>query len=150
MVDYNKRLVEVDEILNYLSEDDLQKIPEDIRNAIKEKKDKEYAWKYDETKPLKEQNLSRDTIVILSYLNIEFLLNEEQKELMHQIHALNEKKAEEKKKEMYSADNLFKNKKQENVQNEQPEENSLIESKKENIFVRIISRIKNLFLRTQN
>ena len=31
MVDYNKRLVEVDEILNYLSEEDLLKIPEDLR-----------------------------------------------------------------------------------------------------------------------
>lgn len=28
MIDLNKRLVEVNEILNYLSEDDLMKIPE--------------------------------------------------------------------------------------------------------------------------
>ena len=36
MIDVNKRLVEVDEILNYLSEEDLLKIPEEIRNTIKE------------------------------------------------------------------------------------------------------------------
>ena len=58
MVDYNKRLVEVDEILNYLSEDDLLKISEDARNTIKENMDKQYVWKYDETKKLKEQNLT--------------------------------------------------------------------------------------------
>ena len=34
MVDYNKRLVEVDEVLKYLSEEDLLKIPEDIRQLI--------------------------------------------------------------------------------------------------------------------
>lgn len=81
MVDYNKRLVEVDEILNYLSEEDLLKIPEEVRNTIKENKDKEYVWKYDVSKELKEQNLSRDTIILLSYLNMEYLLNEEQKNI---------------------------------------------------------------------
>ena len=55
MVDYNKRLVEVDEILNYLSNEDLLKIPEDVRQAIKDNKDKEYIWKYDISKELKEQ-----------------------------------------------------------------------------------------------
>ena len=113
MVDYNKRLVEVDEILNYLSEEDLLKIPEEVRNTIKENKDKEYFWKYDETKPLKEQDVSRDTIIILSYLNMEYLLNEEQKQLMQKIHELNEKKLEEAKIEKYGVDDLFKrNKKQ--------------------------------------
>ena len=53
MIDYNKRLVEVDEILNYLSEEDFLKIPEDVRNTIKENMDKQYVWKYDETKNLK-------------------------------------------------------------------------------------------------
>jgi len=91
MSDYNKRLVEVDEILNYLSEDDLLKIPQDVRKAIKENKDKEYIWNYDETKPLKEQEVSRDTIAILSYLNMEYLLNEEQKDFMKQLHNANEK-----------------------------------------------------------
>ena len=73
MVDYNKRLVEVDEILKYLSEEDLMKIPEDIRQLVKENKDKEYTWQYDETKSLKDQNVSRDTIAFLSYLNMEYL-----------------------------------------------------------------------------
>ena len=74
MIDYNKRLVEVNEILNFLSEDDLLKIPEDVRNTIKENMDKQYVWKYDVSKELKEQNLSRDTIILLSYLNMEYLL----------------------------------------------------------------------------
>ena len=67
MIDYNKRLVEVDEVLKYLSEEDLAKIPDDIRQLIKENKDKDYVWKYDETKPLKDQNLNRDTIAFLSF-----------------------------------------------------------------------------------
>ena len=69
MIDYNKRLVEVDEILSYLSEEELLRIPEDVRKIIKENKDKDYIWKFDETKELKDQGLSRDTIIILSYFN---------------------------------------------------------------------------------
>ena len=71
MIDYNKRLVEVDEILKYLSNEDLVKIPEDVRQAIKDNKDKEYIWKYDISKELKDQGLCKDTIILLSYLNME-------------------------------------------------------------------------------
>lgn len=146
MVDYNKRLVEVDEILNYLSEEDLLKIPEEVRNTIKENKDKEYVWKYDVSKELKEQNLSRDTIILLSYLNMEYLLNEEQKKYMQQLHELNEKKLEELKTEKYSVDDLFKKKKKEETQiTEKVEEKSLIECKEENIFTKVINKIKNFF-----
>ena len=74
MVDYNKRLVEVDEVLNHLYIEDLEKIPEEIRNFIKENKDKNYVWQYDETKTLSKQGLNRDTIASLSYLNMEYLL----------------------------------------------------------------------------
>ena len=49
MSDYNKRLVEVDEVLKYLSKEDLEKIPEDIRKLIKENKDISFIWHYDET-----------------------------------------------------------------------------------------------------
>ena len=70
MVDYAKRLVEVDEILNYLPIDDYNKIPVDIINVIEDNKDKNYEWHYDETKKLKEQNVPNETIAILSYINM--------------------------------------------------------------------------------
>lgn len=89
MKDYSKRLVEVDEVLSYMSKEDLDKIPKDVLSLIKDNKDKKYNWKYDNSKELKDQNLSRDTIAILSYLNMKYLLNEEQKDLMDRIHKLN-------------------------------------------------------------
>ena len=84
MIGYKKRLVEVDEVLEHLSEENLSKIPLEIRQAIKENKDKNYVWKYDETKELKDQGLSKDTIAILAYLNSEYLLNEEQKKIIEE------------------------------------------------------------------
>lgn len=113
MVDYKKRLVEVDTILNYLPEEDLLKIPEDIRDAIKANKDPEYTWHYDETKSLKNQNVSRDTIAFLSFLNVKYLLNEEQKMLMQQLHELNQKKKDNEKK---GNEDLFTNDMKKNEQ----------------------------------
>jgi hypothetical protein len=89
MIDYNKRLVEVDEVLKYLSEEDYKKIPKSVIEAIKQNKDKTYSWKYDTAKKLKNQNLCDDTIAILSYINMEFLLNDEQKEFIKKLHSIN-------------------------------------------------------------
>ncbi len=90
MIDFNKRFVEVDEILKYLSETDYKKIPTNVINYIKSNKDNTYTWKYDTSKKLKDQNVSDDTIAILSYLNMEYLLNQEQKEFMRKLHYLND------------------------------------------------------------
>lgn len=138
-----KCLVELDEILKYIDKEDLEKIPEDIRNAIAEKKDKEYKWKYDETKELKDQNIHRKTVAMLSYLNMEYLLNDEQKELMKQIHKNNEEKAEQEKYEKYNPDNLFKSK----TEYPKPEETALVGVKTEKWYEKIFSFIKNIFKR---
>lgn len=150
MVDYNKRLVEVDEILNYLSEEDLEKIPDDIKQAIKDNKDKDYTWNYDEDKPLKEQDVSRDTIAILSYLNMEYLLNEKQKQLMEEIHKKNEE--EKRKKEysneiQYNYEDLFKRKNKVEDTNNEQEEVALIPVKEETFIRRIFNKIKSFFKR---
>jgi hypothetical protein len=89
---YAKCLVEVDEILNYLKYDELIKIPEEVRELIKNNKDKNYTWTYDITKGLNEQNINRETVAILSYLNMKYLLDEKQRAVMEEIHISNEKK----------------------------------------------------------
>ena len=147
MVDLNKRLVEVDEILNYLSDEEYAKIPKDIINAIKENKDKYYVWKYDESRELKDQDLNRDTIVILSYLNMEYLLSQEQKELMEEIHKANEKENDKYKAEQHGIESLFNNKekKETNIKlEEKTVQNELIPCE-EGVLKKIIRFIKNLF-----
>ncbi len=91
-VSFEKCLTEVDEILNLLDRDELKKIPADIRKLIKDNKDKAYIWKYDKTKNLANQNLNRKTIAFLSYLNMEYLLSDEEKNLMNIIHKENRKR----------------------------------------------------------
>lgn len=88
-------LVEVDSVLYHLDPNELKKIPAEVRDAINEFKSLEYVWFYDESKPLLEQNLRRESIAMLSYLNTEYLLDEEQRKLMDQIHIVNEYKKDE-------------------------------------------------------
>lgn len=103
-----KVLTEVYEILQHLSNENFNKIPSNVINLIKENMDKSYIWKYDNTKSLTEQNISRDTVAVLSYINMEYLLNVEQKELIEKLHNRNEEDLDRIKKEEYNSENLFK------------------------------------------
>ena len=141
MIDYNKRLVEVSTILNHLSKNDYNKIPEELIKIIEENKDKEYVWDYNETKDLENQDVSRDTIAILTYINMQYLLNEKQREFMQKNLHENQKKIEEAKREKYNPDDLFKNK---NSEVEKVEETVAMVTYKESIF----TKIKNWFKRT--
>ena len=137
---YEKCLVELDEIFKYLKDEEKRNIPYEIRKAIKEKKDKHYHWNYDESKTLNEQNINRKTIAMLSYLNMEYLLNEKQKKLMEGIHKFNEKKIEKEKSEKYNPDSIFKN----NIKYDKKEEVALAEVEERKWYEKIFSFIKKI------
>lgn len=92
MIDYKKRFVEVDEIIKNMPKEDFNKIPNDLISIIKKNKDSNYVWEYDKSKKIADQNLSKDTIAILAYINTEFILENEQRMLMRNIHYFNEMK----------------------------------------------------------
>lgn len=140
MSKYNERLVEIDEILSYLNEDELEKIPEEVRNYIKENKSTDYIWEYNEDKPLEEQNISRETLALLSYLNMKYLLNEQQRKVMEQIHKYNESKIESEKAAKYQTEDLFKK-----TNYEIQEDNTEMVVYKENILKKILNKIKSFF-----
>lgn len=108
MIDYKKRFVEVYEILKHLSQKEFNRIPKDLIDLIRKNRDTNYIWKYDESKKITEQNIPRDTINILAYINTEFILENEKKILMNKIHYFNEAKQEKLKKEKYNKKNMFK------------------------------------------
>lgn len=109
MIDYKKRFVEVDEIIKYLPKKDLIKIPNDLIDLIRENKDSKYIWKYDDNKKLEEQNIHKDTIAILSYINMKYILEDNQKMLMKNLHFFNEMKSEKLKREKFNPKTIFKN-----------------------------------------
>ena len=138
---------EVDEILNYIEDEYVEKIPQKIRDFFKEERNKEYKPIIDVNKSLEEQNLKRSTIVILAILNMNYWCeSEEEKKEIIQSWAENEEKAEAELREKYNPDNIFK--KKESLQEETKEIiTDLIQYKEPNIFKKILNKIKELFKR---
>jgi len=133
---------EVDEILNLLEEAYKEKIPEKIINFFKEERDKEYKVVIDVNRPLREQNLKRDTFVLLAILNLNYWCEteEEKQEFLNEL-AQNEKEKKE-LEERYNPDNLFKNKQK----TESSQENlQIVEYKKPNFIQRLLDKIVKLF-----
>ena len=131
---------EIDEILNLLEDDYRERVPKKVRDFFKEEKIKDYHPEIDIEKPLIEQNLKRETMVLLAILNLNYWCeNEEEKQRF-----LNElDKNEEEKKELeekYNPDNIFKKKKTENI-----DTNLQMVEYKENVFIQFFNKIKNLF-----
>ena len=134
---------EIDEILNLLEDDYREMVPKKVRDFFKEKKMKDYHPEIDIEKPLIEQNLKRETMVLLAILNLNYWCeNEEEKQSF--LNELN--KNEEEKNELeekYNPDNLFKKKQDESIQNNL----QIIEYKKPNFIQRLLTKIKKFFKR---
>ena len=139
---------EVDEILNLLEKEYRERVPEKIRNFFKEEKMPDYNPKIEIGKQLTEQNLKRETMVLLAILNINYWCDsEEEKQMFIDEMAKNEEEKRE-LEEKYNPDNLFKNRKNNELNSNNADETqsiSLVEYKKQGIFKRILEKITKFF-----
>ena len=135
-----KVLTEVYEILKHLSSENFNKIPSNVINLIKENMDKNYIFKYDNSKSLQEQNISRDSVAVLSYINMEYLLNERQRKYIENLHRQNDENLNHKKIVLYNTDILFKN-------NNIKKNTALVEYTEEKWYMKFIHKIINIFKR---
>lgn len=143
LIDNMLAYAEVDEILNLLEEEYAKKIPEKVRSFFREEKMQDYKPEINVEIPLIEQNLKRETMVLLAILNLNYWCeSEEEKENFRKELAENEKEQKE-LEEKYNPDNLFKKKlqeKQEDIPNTE-----LIVYKKTNFIHKLLNKIKSLF-----
>lgn len=146
MENLNKRLVEVEYILKKLDDEYKKKIPQEIWDYIDTNKDKEYVFDYDQSKALVEQNLSIDTISILTYINMEYLLDQEQKKEMIDLLKKDELIEEQEKAKKYNPNDIFKNNKS-NIKNAEQKEVSLVEVKIEKWYEKLFSFFKRIFIK---
>ena len=150
MIEINKRFTEVMEVLNHLDPNYYNMIPSDVISLIENNKDSNYIWKYDETKELINQNLPRDTIVILSMINTNFLLNPDQQEYFIKLHKYNQTKVEEEKLNKHDPTKLFEDNLSHMSNNEETSEDNkdkqMIVVKKSFINT-IINKLKSLLFK---
>lgn len=147
MEELSQRLVEVECVLNKMNEQNIKKIPQEFWEFLNKNKDINYNFKYDDSKCITENNLHIDTISLLTYINMNFLLDDEAKKEM--ISLLNEDEiiAEEQRRKQYNPDSIFKNRIDKHI--EQTSENVNMIEYKESVFQKIISKLRNFLHITQ-
>ena len=100
--DYAKVFTEVDEILSYLPEELLSKLPARLKNEIKNNKDTEYEFKYNEKKELMNQDIYEQTKDFISLIYIMYICNKTEKRELLEACKENERKKEQSRKRKYS------------------------------------------------
>ena len=136
-----KAYSEVYEFINVLGDEYKNKIPEKIYSNIENNRDKNYIPQY----TINQSNVefSKEALALIASLNLQYWCEEPQeKERLKRVYHQNAKKEEEK----YSYENMFQNNKVEAEDVEVQTENvQIIEYKEENIFTKIMNKIRNFF-----
>ena len=130
---------EVNAILNILEDEYVNKVPEKVRNFFAEEKIKDYEPIIDIDVPLTEQNLKRETMILLAILKLNYWC-EDENEKQEFLNELAKNEDERKQlEEKYNPNNLFK-KNQEKKIDKINEQTQMIEYKEKNIIKKIIKK----------
>lgn len=100
---------EINEILSYLPNEYIQRIPKKLRGFFEKVKSNNYISKIDPYKSLEEQELKPKTKTLLTIIYRNYWCNEEEKKELDRILIENDKKYEEELRQKYNPDDIFKN-----------------------------------------
>ena len=148
MIDnYPKAYKEVVEVLKYVPQESVDKIPDKMINMFKIKMDKNWNFEVDINKPFEEQELLDETKAILANIFRDYWATPYQREKIEAREKYELEKIEEEKRKKYNPDDIFKNNKVQEVEEKPQEiENNLpVEVKKEKFFERLMGVIKRFF-----
>lgn len=143
---YPKAYTEILEIMKYLPKEEFARIPQEKIGFYKENCDKDYKFVFDISKSFEEQNILKETNALIVLLFRNYFATEEQKKKLDKLLIQNEEEHQKELREKYNSDNIFKQSNKEIVeQQEQIVEPVAMIEYKENIFKRIINKIKSIF-----
>lgn len=129
---------EVFEILKLMGKDNVEKIPLNILEKIDNLRDKNYEVKINSEIPLEQQKISRKALSIIAWLNLEYLCNEQEKEVLTEIYKLNDRKDKQ-------IVNDFKFNVEKNVfEDRKIEETGLIKMRP-SFWDKMVSKLKHIF-----
>ena len=135
---------EVLEILNFVSEEYLSNIPEEIIDFFHKESKKDYQYTVTEFDSFENQEMLYETRVILSVLYRDYFASDEERKEILQEDNLQMQIIEEEKRKKYNVDNIFNNVKKENI-TENNESNVPVQIKKKKFITILIDKIKNIF-----
>ena len=143
--EYSEALVEVLEIINHLDDNDRNKIPENIIKFYENNKSLEYKPNLNFDDDITKQKLMTKTREILAGIYVDYLCNnkDEKKEYISKLKQA-ELKYEHQKRLKYNPSLIFNKKSNSNQINSETIQ-ALVPVKKDNIFIRILKKIKSIF-----
>ena len=140
---YPKAYKEVIEILKYVPEESVNKIPQTMLDTFKTKMDKDYNFIVDINKTFEEQELLAETKAIFANIFRDYWATPYQKERIEAKERYDRKQIEKLKQEKYNPNNIFKTR--EMQINDKNINNLPMEVKKEKFYQKIISWMKKIF-----
>lgn len=141
---YQKAYKEILEILKYVPEESVKKIPHEMRDMFEKEQLKTYDFQIDTSKTFEEQELLEETKAILANIFRDYWATPYQKERIEIKEKYDRQQSEEQKRKRYNPNDLFKNKNNRNPDLEKLS-NLPIEVKKESFFKKIINFFKKKF-----
>lgn len=135
---------EVYEILSYMDKFTVMKVPEEILKVIKTKRNINFRTKINKNDIFNEENVSKETIDFICWLDYKYWIDEERKYEIDRINIEKVKKSEEEKRKKYNPDNIFKNREKKYTEIPTSNITSMIEYK-ESVFKRVIDKIRSIF-----
>lgn len=143
---YTKAYKEVIEILKYVPQESVDKIPKDILDMFKANMDNTYEFKVDTTKKFEEQILLEETKAILANIFRDYWATPYQKERIEAKERQDRVKLEEEKRQKYNPDNIFKIKQYNREEKETNTENKNLPIEvKKSFFEKIVEFFAHLF-----
>ena len=139
---YPKAYKQVIEILKYVPQESVDKIPKEMIKTFKINMDDKYDFKIDISKSFEEQDIFEE---ILANIFRDYWATPEQKERILEKERNDREIEENIKREKYNPDNLFKKKQKVIQQNEEIQSNLPVEIKKEKFYEKIINFLKKIF-----
>ncbi len=133
---------QLNRILSFLPEDKQKEIPTDVWKIIKDKTNHSLNTRINDINDIKQENILYDTRRYLSFIFLNYLATEEEKEDYVRIIRNNEEQYQEFLRKKYSVDNLFKKR-----EDSEKEESYLPVEYKEKFFIRILNKIRRLIRR---
>lgn len=152
---YAKAYKEIVEILKYVPEESVNKIPKDMRNIFEAEQLKTYNFKIDTEKSFEEQELLEETKAILANIFRDYWATDYQKARIIEKENQDREEWERQKREKYNPNDIFKNRNtttndnniSQDIQEQLNEEynKNLPMEVKENYYKKIINFFKKLF-----
>lgn len=152
---YSKAYKEIVEILKYVPEESVNKIPKEMRDMFEAEQLKTYNFQIDTEKTFEEQDLLEETKAILANIFRDYWATDYQKARIIEKENQDREEWERQKREKYNPNDIFKNRNtttkdndiSQDIQkqlNEEYNKNLPMEVQKQNIFQRLLSFIKKL------